>query len=363
MSIKDIAHAAGVSHPTVSRALSDNPLVSWKTRKRIQQLAREMGYTPNKVAQSLQTRQTHTIGVIVTSIADPFFADVVKGVEEVAHPAGLSVFLSSSYNDPGRELEIMEIYQRRRVDGFVIASSRIGSAHGDRLASINVPVVLVSSQAESDVEFLHYVGLDDRAGAATAVTHLLELGHLRIGYIGVDNRPRSNQRRRDGYLDAMHRAGIEPPPEWIQIGQVPTSSPAGDVQAGEISFTRLLPADLTAIFCYNDMVAVGAMQACRQHGVDVPAACSLVGFDDVELSRYVSPRLTTIHQPKQEMGRIGMEMMLALLQGRDVSSRVLNAELVERESTARPVTPAGAGSDAAATAALRRSRPMTPRRS
>src|SRR5947209_4704001 len=123
-SIQDIAQAAGVSHSTVSRALRNSPLISVDVRERIQRLAHEMGYTPNAIAQSLQTRQTSTIGLVVTSIADPFFSDVVKGVEEVTRAAGFSVFLSATHNDPDQEMAIIETFHRRRVDGNLIASSR-----------------------------------------------------------------------------------------------------------------------------------------------------------------------------------------------------------------------------------------------
>src|SRR5215469_4296324 len=125
VSIADIARAAGVCHATVSRALHESPLISEATRERIQLLASEMGYTPNAIAQSLQTRQTSTIGLVVTSIADPFFGDVVKGVEEVAREGGFSVFLSASHNDPDQEMAIIETFHRRRVDGVLVASSRV----------------------------------------------------------------------------------------------------------------------------------------------------------------------------------------------------------------------------------------------
>jgi len=148
ISIEDIARAAGVSHSTVSRALRDNPLISADVRERIQQLAHEMGYTPNAIAQSLQRRRTSTIGLVVTSIADPFWGDVMKGVEEVARAAGFSVILSASHNDPDQEMTIIETFHRRRVDGVLVAASRITSNYRERLNRIRVPTVLINSQAE-----------------------------------------------------------------------------------------------------------------------------------------------------------------------------------------------------------------------
>src|SRR6266700_2941831 len=161
VSIEDIARSAGVSHSTVSRALRDSSLISFEVRGRIQKLAREMGYTPNAIAQSLQTQQTSTIGLVVTSIADPFWSDVMKGVEEVA---------------------IIETLRRRRVDGILIAATRIASNNNKSLDSFRVPTVLINSQAESENTLLHWVSVDDLGGAQLAVEHLLQLGHRSIGY-------------------------------------------------------------------------------------------------------------------------------------------------------------------------------------
>src|SRR6266496_3250993 len=177
ISIEDIARAAGVSHSTVSRALHGSTLISVDVRERIQQLAQQMGYTPNAVARSLQMRRTHTIGLVITSIADPFFGDVVKGVEEVARVAHMSVFLSASQNDPEQEMAVIETFHRRRVDGILVVASRVSSEHAERLNHIQVPTVIINGQAEARYEQLHSVAVDDYAGARLAVDHLLRLGH------------------------------------------------------------------------------------------------------------------------------------------------------------------------------------------
>lgn len=336
VTIKDIARVANTTHSTVSRALRGSSLISEEMRERIQQLAREMGYTPDAVAQSLQTKRTNTIGLVVTSISDPFFGDVVKGVEEVARPAGFSVFLNSSHNDPDHEIHVIEAFHRRRVDGILVASSRIGSNHIDRLSQIRVPVVLINSEAEEDYDFLHSVTVDDRAGMHRAVQHLIDLGHRQIGYIGVENRPLSNQRRQQAYVDSLKEAGIEPKEEWVEVDLPRETGRDGDVMAGETLAPRLLEAGVTSILCFNDMVATGVLLACRGQGVSVPEQCSVVGFDDIDLARYVSPSLTTVHQPKREIGNIAMQMLQALLEERSVENRVLPPELVLRESTAPP---------------------------
>lgn len=333
VSIKDIAAAAGVTHPTVSRALNDSPLISRETRERIQRIAREMGYMPDAVARSLQTRRTHIVGLVVTSIGDPFFAELVKGVEEVSRPAGFSVFLNSSHNDPNQEIQVIETFHRHRVDGILVASSRVGANHMERLERINVPVVLLNSQAEGDYDFLHSIAVDDRKGARRAVEYLLQLGHRRIGYIGVTDRPRSNRRRLCGYHDALDEAGITPDPAWVCIVDHDPAVEDGDAQAGMYAANRLLDSDVTALFCYNDMVAVGALLACREAGAAVPDDVSVIGFDDIELARYVHPPLTSVAQPKRRMGRIAMQMTIDLLEEKEVVNQIIEPVIVERRST------------------------------
>ena len=334
VSIEDIARVAGVSHSTVSRALRDSSLISFEVRERIQKLAREMGYTPNAIAQSLQTRQTSTIGLVVTSIADPFWGDVMKGVEEVARVAGFSVFLTASHNDPDQEMAIIETLRRRRVDGILIAASRIASNNNKRLDSFRVPVVLINSQAESETTLSHWVSVDDLGGAQLAVEHLLQLGHRSIGYLGTSNRPRSNRHRLLGYQSRLAATNVPIRDEWLVISQGHEASHEGDVAAGQTSLPRLLDAGVTAIFCYNDMIATGVLIACREQGIAVPEELSVIGFDDIKMASYVTPPLTTIHQPKIEMGRLATQMLLDLLHNRPGQNYVLLPTLIARASTA-----------------------------
>ncbi|MEJ5248830.1 LacI family DNA-binding transcriptional regulator [Caldilinea sp.] len=337
VSIQDIAEAAGVSHSTVSRALHDSELISPEVRQRIQQLAQEMGYTPNAVAQSLKRKRTNTVGLVVTSISDPFLGRVVRGIEDTARAAGVSVFLSISYNEPERELEIIENFQRRRVDGVISSTSQLHGPYVQRLMHLNILTVVINQQAEAGVESLHFVDSDDYDGARQATSYLLSLGHKRIGYIGVGDRAASNQRRLRGYCDTLSRAGIQPKPSWIHFS-APTAyrSHTDDVLVGQTFLPGLLQAGVTAVFCYNDMVAVGVLMKCRELGVRVPQELSVVGYDDVEVAAYVTPPLTTVHQPKLRLGELAMQMLLDLLDGRPVQDQVLPVELVVRESTAPP---------------------------
>lgn len=337
VSIEDIAKVAGVSHSTVSRALRNNPLIRPEVREQIKQVAREMGYVPNAIAQSLQNRRTNTIGVVVTSIADPFFAEVVNGIEQVAKPAGFSVILSASHRDSEQELAAVEGFHRRRVDGILVGDARISDQHRVQLARIAVPTVLINTQVEDQSETFYSVMVDDFLGARLAVEHLLGLGHRAIGYLGAGNRPRSNQRRLEGYRRALSEAGIMPQPEWA----VQTSAAnllENDVEVGQQLLPGLLAEGVSAVFCYNDMMAVGALMACRELGLHVPGDLSVAGFDDIALARYVNPPLTTVHQPMQEIGRFATQMLLDLLDEKRVQNHVLTPFLVERGSSAPPKT-------------------------
>lgn len=336
VSIEDIALAAGVSHSTVSRALRDSTLISAEVRERIQHLAQQMGYTPNGVARSLQNRRTHSIGLVVTAISDPFFGDVVKGVEEVAQAGGYSLVLSASHNDPEQEMNVIETFHHRRVDGILVAASRISDIYKERLDHIQVPTVLINSQAESQHQLLHWVAVDDDRGAQLAVEHLLHLGHRAIGYLGVESRPKSQRQRLEGYRKALVAANIGGRENWEAIASDNDASHESDVAAGRALVPRLVEAGVTAIFCYNDMVAVGVLLACHERGIVVPQDLSVVGYDDIPTAAYVMPPLTTIHQPKVQLGQQAMEMLLDLLNGREVQNRVLAPSLTLRTSTAAP---------------------------
>lgn len=335
VSIEDIAQAAGVSHSTVSRALRDSSLISAKVRERIRQLAQEMGYTPNAIARSLQTQRTNMLGLVVTLIDDPILSDIVKGVEEVAQNAQLSVVLSASHNDPEREIAIIETFHQRRVDGILVASSRLGKTHAERLARLEVPTILINSRVKSNYELLHWVTVNDREGSMLAVEHLLELGHRSIGYLGTESRPFSNRERLEGYKKALVAAGISPHNEWVAIASGSAASPEEDVAVGPRLLADLLKTGITALLCYNDMIAIGALRACRERGIQVPGELSVMGFDNIQMADYVTPALTTMDQPKVLLGRMATEMLLDLLDSRPVNNHVVLPTLHVRASTAQ----------------------------
>lgn len=330
VSIKDIARVAKVSHSTVSRALRNSPLVSRETAERIRQIAEEMGYRPSAVARSLVTRKTKTIGVVVTTIADPFIAEVVSGIEEVANDHGYSVFLANSNADPDREIKVVHSFHERRVDGILVTASRVGALYIGHLSEMKVPIVLINNQHPG--EFVHSVMIDNVTASRMATEHLIHLGHRRIAYIGDQFGYQSDTERFAGYRQALERAGLTFQPELVVHGD---GKPEGGMRAME-QLLRLSPLP-TAVFCYNDMTALGALRVARMRGLRVPEDISLVGFDDLFIASYTEPPLTTIRQPKRRMGQRAMELLLQLLRGEDSQQTIwMQGELIVRHSTAPP---------------------------
>ncbi len=329
-SIKDIARKAGVSHSTVSRALHHSPLIGNETAARIRAIAKSSGYVPSAVARSLVSRTTRTVGVVVTSIADPFIGEVVDGIESTANEHRYSVILANSHANPELEIKVVDSFSERRVDGILVTASRVGALHGKRLAGTNVPIVLINNQHPGD--FAHSVGIDNIAASRAIVTHLLDLGHRRIAYVGDRSGYQSDTERFSGYRTAMKSRRVAIRPELVVRGD---GKPAeGELTANQLFRLRDPP---TAIFCYNDMTALGVLRAAGIRGLRVPADLSIAAFDDLLVSSYTCPPLTTIRQPKQEMGRRAMSILLQLLKGEKPESRIkLPGELIVRGSTGPP---------------------------
>ena len=348
ISIKDIARAAGVSHSTVSRALGDSPLVSTETKARIQRLALDMGYSPDAQARSLVMGRTRTIGIVVTTIADPFIGEIVQAVESTAHDHGYTVILVSSNAEPDREIEAVEMLRSKRVDGVIVTSSRAGALYHDYLERLGVPVVLINSHSRQSGLYTFAVNVDNRHGGCLATEHLIQLGHRRIAYVTGPADHSDDADRLDGYRQALAEAGIPFDPALVAQG-------TGRADAGEraLRVLRALQAPPTAVFCYNDLTAIGLMLAARRAGLSVPGDLAVVGFDDIPFASYIHPSLTTIAQPKLEMGKSAVAMMLALVSDRDRANAslltskgqisvmpardiVVRGRLVARESSTGP---------------------------
>lgn len=326
-SIKDIARIARVSHPTVSRALQNSPLVNPQTAARIRKIAAEAGYRASAVARGLVTRRTRTIGLVVTTVADPFASEVVCGVEQVANDHGYAVFLADSHADPERERKVVQALAERRVDGIIVTSSRVGAHYVPLLREMNVPIVLVNDQYPGD--FVHSIMIGNRAGMRAVTEHLIGLGHRRIAYVGDKFGYQSDTERFAGYRAALDAAQIPFAAELVVQGD-------GKPEAALEAIDQLLElADPpTAVCCYNDMSALGALRGIRTRGLRVPADISVTGFDDLFFAGYIDPPLTTVRQPMQHMGELAMDSLFKLMSGEESVAQIhIEAELVVRAST------------------------------
>jgi DNA-binding LacI/PurR family transcriptional regulator len=333
VTIKDIARRAGVAHSTVSRALRDDHVIPPQTARRIKRLATQMGYVPSAVARGLKLSRSRALGVVVTNIADPFHSEIIHSIEEVVWEAGYSLFLAASKRDAEREVAILHALAERRVDGVIICSSRISQAHLRELEKFRVPIVLVNNQVAGD--FAHSIYHDDEWGGRAITRHLLELGHHRIAYLGSREGGRASTDRQKGYESELRLAGFPLKPEWILGG--PNGRPSGGM-AGAQLFLELHPRP-TALFCFNDMMALGALKTLKQAGVRVPEDCSLAGFDDVFVAEFADPPLTTLAQPRSQLGRDAAELLFDLLRsGPTEWPRVksVRGQLRVRASTAPP---------------------------
>ncbi len=335
ISLKEIAQLAGVSHSTVSRALSNSSLISGETVERIRLIAAEKGYQPNRNARSLVTQRSRSIGCVVTSTADPFIGEVIYSVEELALKHDYSIILTNSGTDPDREMKAVRSLCERAVDAVIVVASRVGGAYLPYLSERQIPIILINSQHSGD--FVHSVTIANHEAAREATRHLGGLGHQRIGYIGDRLGGQSDAERFAGYRSALKAMGLRSSPKLVVHG---LSTP----EDGKESMQKLLalPNRPTAVFCYDDMVALGAYQAIQSAGLAIPQDISVAGFDDQFFAAFLQPPLTTVRQPMHLLGQRALELCLELLSepGDKAASGttriIIPGELMVRSSTASP---------------------------
>jgi DNA-binding LacI/PurR family transcriptional regulator len=335
--IKDIAKQANVSHSTVSRALRGSSLVAQCTAERIRQIAVELGYLPSAAARSLKTNPSHALGVIVRNMDDPFFAEILQGVEEVAQANSYSLFIAASQRDPQREQCIVQAMVERRVDGVIICSTTFSVEQSHRLARFGVPIVVVNNQSAEEYRYSIYH--DDVDGSRQVTRHLIELGHRKIAFLGNSIAGRATLDRLTGFRKETEVAGLIFPAEYTY--QVPGGG-AEEGFAGAEHFLNLNDRP-TALVCYNDMMAIGVLKGLQQAGIRVPEEFSVTGFDNITFSDYTNPPLTTFDQPKRFIGAEAARLLLGLLKSSpgEIANkrsriRILKGRLLVRKSTSPP---------------------------
>ncbi len=328
---RDVAQLAGVSQPTVSLVLSKNPTarISVETRARILRAAEELRYSPNLVARSLVRSRSYALGIIVPDFRNPFFADVVSSAERVASQAGYAVLLcEAGESSPARYLDALH---ERVIDGVMIDA--VGASAVDSALLDRTNVVLIDQPAGR----WPGVASDAESAGAQAAEHLIELGHKRIAFIGPAIDAHAFRMRERGFWKKLAANGISLPSEYLVRANA-------TAVAGRAAMRSLLMLESppTAVFCVNDVIAIGALKACVAARVKVPSDMSIVGCDDIELAQLVSPELTTVKVPAGELGARAARILIRAIEGQkeQKNSRVLPVSLVKRGTTG----PAPAGS-------------------
>jgi LacI family transcriptional regulator, repressor for deo operon, udp, cdd, tsx, nupC, and nupG len=329
--IKEVAAAANVSVATVSRTLQSPDIVSDRTRRRVHEAITRLGYTPNAQARNLRTSRTRLVIAMVPDIANPFFSEVIRGIEHVAHENQYSVLLGDTQYSLDREQAYADMIVARQADGLITLLPRVPKITLEgRLPVVNACEYVTDRSITS-------VFVDNVSAASTAVNHLLALGHRNIAFISGPKPSPICIDREKGYEIALRDAGLRINRSLIAIGDF-------SVESGARAAENLLAQrqKFTAIFCSNDEMAIGAIGTLKSHGMRVPQEVSIVGFDDIRFARYTDPPLTTIAQPKNQLGREAMSLLLEILGGAGPPPRrrVLPTDLVVRGSTARCALPA-----------------------
>jgi len=329
VTIYDVAKVAKVSIATVSKVINQTGSISEKTRNRVLKVMEDLNYKPSVVASALTGKRTNTVGLLIPDLANPFFAEIARSVEDRGHEAGFNLMICSTDNDPDKESEYISLMRRKSVDGIILASGLISDTAVKQLIDHQIPVAVIAR--DLPVLAVNAVLVDDFAGGYMAASHLLSLGHRRIGVVAEDLRLLSSQERVRGYRHALEEAGVA-----IDDGLVRVSD--FTIEGGRRAALELLqlPDRPTALFACNDLLAIGAMRAAKELGLAIPEDLSVVGFDNTILAEIVDPGLTTVAQPIVNMGRQVVDLLIEEMQGEEKPARrvVLLPRLVERNSTA-----------------------------
>jgi len=332
VTLKDIADKLNLSKSTVSRALKDHPDISPATKKQIVDMAKKLEYQPNFIAQSMTTRQTKTIGIIVPEIWHEFFGSVVSGAEEVANKRGYNIMVCQSSEKYEREYKNTNALISKQVDGLLVSVSQEtkDSSHFNLAQKRGIPLVFFNRVCEG-VEAAS-VQVDDKNGAYEAVKHLINKGYKRIAHFSGPQAISVCQERMAGYKKAMEEFGLPLDKDYILSGGF--SEEDGVFHINKIlKMGKPLP---DAIFTINDPVAIGAIICLKENGYKIPQDIALAGFSDDRVSSYIEPNLTTVRQPTKELGRVAMELLLKQIESQKLypdEKIILKTELIIRNSS------------------------------
>ncbi|WP_439871240.1 substrate-binding domain-containing protein [Pseudomonas syringae] len=331
--IKDVAALAGISYTTVSHVLNKTRPVSEPVRLKVEAAIAQLDYVPSAVARSLKAKTTSTIGLLIPNGMNPYFAELARGIEDYCERNGFCVILCNSDDNPEKQRSYLRVLLEKRVDGLIVSSVAGDTSVTCGLTEVRTPLVIVDRELQGiDADM---VRIDHEQGAWLATRHLLDLGHRHIACIAGPRESAVAELRLAGYRRAMQQVSIEVGAGWAVHSEF--TSPAGHEAAG-----RLLAEHApTAIFAGNDVIAIGVLRAAAERSIRVPQDLSVIGFDDIQISRYVYPALTTVGQSIMQLGETAAGMLLSRIaspHATPVEKRLVKPCVVVRESTAAPNT-------------------------
>jgi len=327
MKMIDVAKLANVSTATVSRVLRKPDKVSKDTRQKVMEAIKQLNYQPNMVARQFRTKETKTVLVVIPDVTSPFFSEVLRGIEHTALESGYRVILGDTENDINREHEYIELLLQQQADGAILLTARMDRTRLEEIAN-QFPVVLACEYIdELDIPT---VSIDNINGARRATEHLIQLGHTRIAHIAGPMNVILSRDRLKGYEQAIISHQLQIDSLYIKEGDF-------SLESGYDQMLHLLELEIppTAVFVFNDLMAIGAIKAAKDKGLRVPEDVAVVGFDNIKMTSVFEPNITTIDQPKYEIGKKAMDLLLNLMNGEALQKKkfVLKDELIVRESS------------------------------
>lgn len=324
--IKEVAKMAEVSSATVSRFLNNSGYVGEEARKRILKVIEETGYVPSENAKSLRTKQTKVIGVILPKISTETSSRLVRGLDEVLAKEGYQILLANSGLSAEKEIEHLRLLKSRDVDGIILSATTNGAELKSEIQRLDIPVVVVGQEVDDTPNVI----FDEYQAAKDMVKHLIDHGHERIGFIGVSEEdPAVGVLRKKGYLQAMQERNFPIEESWIEKGIF-------DVESGAVAMERMMGAAIppTAVFAVTDRLAIGAMNYVKSIGLRIPEDIAFAGIGASELSRYITPSLTTMDYQNKESGRVAAGLILEAIKrgGSSPEKRLINVRLLQGDS-------------------------------
>ncbi|MBV7523381.1 MULTISPECIES: LacI family DNA-binding transcriptional regulator [Pseudomonas] len=326
--IKDVAALAGISYTTVSHVVNKTRPVSEEVRIKVEAAIQTLDYVPSAVARSLKAKTTATIGLLVPNSLNPYFAELARGIEDYCERNGYCVILCNSDDNPDKQRSYLRVLLEKRIDGLIVASAGGDSGLAQGLKGVRTPMVIVDRGLDGvDADL---VRIDHEYGAYLATRHLLELGHRDIATISGPQSTSVAQMRLAGYRRALKEAGVEVSPGRMLESDFTST---GGYSAAAFLLESNPP---TAVFAANDMIGIGVLRAAAERNIRVPSELSVIGFDDIQMSRYVYPSLTTVGQSILQLGEMAAEVLLRRIAtpGLATDQRIVTPSIVMRESTA-----------------------------